>query len=226
VLKRFRRRCSYANVTATLALFVALGGSSYATLRLPKDSVGRRELRRNSVGTSELRTAAVRSKDIKDDSVGISDINRHVFDRVPIAIRSFRADIAETSLRADVAANSALLGGRAAESLELRCPEGTIFFAAACTETDQRSNDDFENAAKTCAQQSRRLPSPSQLIGFADDFRYGFGGDEWADDLTDFNNAILITGAGTVNSADTGTAHAFRCVAVPNNNRLLTRVRP
>ena len=33
-------RLSYANVIATLALFVALGGSSYAALNLPKGSVG------------------------------------------------------------------------------------------------------------------------------------------------------------------------------------------
>ena len=40
---------SYANVTATLALFVALGGGAYAAATLPRDSVG----------TAQLRTAAV-----------------------------------------------------------------------------------------------------------------------------------------------------------------------
>ena len=38
--RRIRDRLTYANVTATLALFIALGGSSYAALKLPRDSVG------------------------------------------------------------------------------------------------------------------------------------------------------------------------------------------
>jgi hypothetical protein len=37
---RVRPRLTYANVLASLALFVALGGSSYAALQLPKASVG------------------------------------------------------------------------------------------------------------------------------------------------------------------------------------------
>jgi hypothetical protein len=50
-----RRRLSYANVVATLALFIALGGTSYATLQLTgrniKDSsLTGQDLLRNSVG--------------------------------------------------------------------------------------------------------------------------------------------------------------------------------
>ena len=47
-----RPRLSYANVIATIALFVALGGSSYAALKLP----------RNSVGSSQIRSGAVQSR--------------------------------------------------------------------------------------------------------------------------------------------------------------------
>ena len=39
MFSRLRRCLSYANVLATLALFIALGGSSYAALSLPKASV-------------------------------------------------------------------------------------------------------------------------------------------------------------------------------------------
>jgi hypothetical protein len=38
-----------------LALFVALGGTSYAAVRLERDSVGSRELRNRSVGRAELK---------------------------------------------------------------------------------------------------------------------------------------------------------------------------
>ena len=49
MLSRFGSRLWYANVVATLALFVALGGSSYAALNLPKASVGAKQLKKNSV---------------------------------------------------------------------------------------------------------------------------------------------------------------------------------
>lgn len=48
------RHVSYANVTATLALFVALGGTSYAALTLPQGSVGTRQVQPGAVTLSKL----------------------------------------------------------------------------------------------------------------------------------------------------------------------------
>lgn len=58
------RSLTYANVTATLALFVALGGTSYAAITLPK----------NSVGAAQIRAGAVASSEIKDRSIRLTDI--------------------------------------------------------------------------------------------------------------------------------------------------------
>lgn len=63
--RRLKDRITYANVTATLALFVALGGTSYAALKLP----------RNSVGSAQIRTGAVRSSEIKDRSIRTRDLS-------------------------------------------------------------------------------------------------------------------------------------------------------
>ncbi len=52
--KRLADRLSYANVVATLALFVALGGASYATIALPEHSVGAAQLRAGAVGLGAL----------------------------------------------------------------------------------------------------------------------------------------------------------------------------
>lgn len=49
-----RPRLSYANVTSSLALFVAIGGVSYAAVTLPRDSVGAPQLRPSSVTQSKL----------------------------------------------------------------------------------------------------------------------------------------------------------------------------
>jgi hypothetical protein len=72
--RRLRDRLSYANVTATLALFVALGGTSYA-LAIPRNSVGSAQLRPNSVGSSEIRRRAVKSSDLDDRTIRLRDIS-------------------------------------------------------------------------------------------------------------------------------------------------------
>ncbi|MBJ7471049.1 MAG: hypothetical protein JHD16_07080 [Solirubrobacteraceae bacterium] len=51
---RLLPRPTYANVMATAAMFVALGGTSYAVTKLPKDSVGSAQLRKGSVTASKL----------------------------------------------------------------------------------------------------------------------------------------------------------------------------
>jgi hypothetical protein len=59
---------------ATFAMFVALGGTSYA-LTLPRNSVGPSQLKSDSVGRSEIRRSAVRSGEIRDRSLRLRDIS-------------------------------------------------------------------------------------------------------------------------------------------------------
>jgi hypothetical protein len=63
-IARVRGRLTYANVTASLALFVALGGTGYAAITLPRDSVGAKQIRANAVGSSEIRRNAIQTRDI------------------------------------------------------------------------------------------------------------------------------------------------------------------
>src|SRR3954470_2952632 len=73
-LRRIRPRPSFANVTSLLALFVALGGTSYAAIVLPANSVDSREIRTNAVGSSEIRAGAVGASELRTDSVRVSEI--------------------------------------------------------------------------------------------------------------------------------------------------------
>jgi hypothetical protein len=75
-MKGMKDRLTYANVTATLALFVALGGSSYAAVTLPRNSVGSPQLKTNSVGAAEIKRKAVRSSEISDRSIRLRDISK------------------------------------------------------------------------------------------------------------------------------------------------------
>ena len=43
-MSRLRSKASYANVTASIALFVALGGTGYAAIKLPLHSVSAKYL--------------------------------------------------------------------------------------------------------------------------------------------------------------------------------------
>lgn len=47
-------RLTYANVTVTIALFVALGGTSYAAFSLPAGSVGTKQLKNGAVTRAKL----------------------------------------------------------------------------------------------------------------------------------------------------------------------------
>jgi hypothetical protein len=51
---RLADRLSYANVIATVALFIGLGGTSYAIVTLPEHSVGQRQLKAGAVTPGAL----------------------------------------------------------------------------------------------------------------------------------------------------------------------------
>jgi hypothetical protein len=63
MLTRIRGHVSYANVVATLALFIALGGTSVAAITLSKDSVKAKQIAKGAVGTSEVKDRALRARD-------------------------------------------------------------------------------------------------------------------------------------------------------------------
>jgi hypothetical protein len=67
-------RVSYANVVASLALFVALGGTAAAVTTLPRDSVGAPQIRKDAVRSPEIAMDAVRSPEIAKDAVRSPEI--------------------------------------------------------------------------------------------------------------------------------------------------------
>ena len=69
-MKRLRERVTYANVIATVALFVALGGTAYAAVKLPKNSVGAKQLKKNSVTGAKVKNGSLTGADIKSSTLG------------------------------------------------------------------------------------------------------------------------------------------------------------
>ncbi len=65
--RRVRDSLSYANATATLALFIALGGASYAAVVLPPDSVGPAQIKPGAVRLHNL-SFPLGTASVADDS--------------------------------------------------------------------------------------------------------------------------------------------------------------
>ena len=59
------RKPSPALLIALIALFVALGGTSYAALKLPKASVGSKQLKKNSVTSPKVKAGSLLLSDFK-----------------------------------------------------------------------------------------------------------------------------------------------------------------
>lgn len=73
-LDKPRRRPSHAVIVSYLALVVALGGTSYAAVQLPRNSVGTPQIRKSAVTAAKIKDGTVASADIRNGSVGRADL--------------------------------------------------------------------------------------------------------------------------------------------------------
>jgi hypothetical protein len=62
-MSRFRSQVTFANVTSLIALFVALGGTTYAAVTLPKNSVTARQIKKGAVRTGEVKDGSLLAGD-------------------------------------------------------------------------------------------------------------------------------------------------------------------
>jgi hypothetical protein len=112
---------SPALCVALLALFISLGGTTYAITALPRDSVGTEQIRARAVTENELSNAAVVSRKIANgavtdrklarnaitgsriapDSIGGEQINESSLLAVPFAQDASKAEVAARALVAD-----------------------------------------------------------------------------------------------------------------------------
>jgi hypothetical protein len=63
------KRPSPAIVISCLALFVALGGTSYAAIKLPKNSVGGKQIKKNAVTSAKVKNGSLLTKDFKSGQI-------------------------------------------------------------------------------------------------------------------------------------------------------------
>jgi hypothetical protein len=198
VIHRIRRHFTYANVMATLAVFIALGGSSYAALNLTgrdirDGSLTSRELKPNTLGGTKIKESRLgkvrqaRNADRLNGSSAGRFLIRCPSDTVPVS------DVCvETTARPAAPYQTA---------------------AVACEEVNRRTTP------------GRRLPSHDELITAIGDYGIALApGGELTRNVYPASggqvDALVVTSPGgsvalTPNTA--AGAKAFRCVADPLN---------
>src|SRR3954451_23950596 len=65
------RRPSFPTVISLIALFVALGGTSYAITKLPRNSVGSAQVKPNALTGADIRNGSLASKDLAASARGL-----------------------------------------------------------------------------------------------------------------------------------------------------------
>jgi len=194
-------KLTYANVTSTLALFLALGGVSWAAI-----SVGTGQIRNNSIRTQDLRNDQIRSRDIRNRTIVNRDvltntlsglqINENTLGRVPDAAR---------------------LEGRDPSSFAVTCPAGTVSHAGTCFESAARAAQTFTAASRTCGVANRRLPLLTELESFRLQPGVTLSGDELTANATDTEVVTLANSGSRSSGPIASTSDQFRCVAPLTN---------
>ena len=132
----FRRLPSPSMVVSCIALAVALGGTSYAAITLPRNSVGTPQLKASavtatklgtrSVGPNKLQNNAVTERTVKADAITGAKINESTLGPVPSAdkvggytVRRFVTTVAPGGAEATVLNLNGLV-------ITLTCPGGAV----------------------------------------------------------------------------------------------------
>jgi hypothetical protein len=211
------------NVVGYIALFVALGGVSYAAVSLPKNSVGAKQIKKGAVTRSKLANGAVNGSKVAAGSLTGKQIKSATLGQVPSAAHAGGADSATNATHAgsaDTATHASaadLLGGSAPSDFfpaskvrtfnvklafgqaQTLFTVGTLTFSAKCvqnaTDPQGNANQDF----------SELLVATSQDGGILTD---GKGDGLHGHSSTDFLNTDTAENLRAVASvgANTGTA--------------------
>lgn len=121
-MNNLRRKLSYSNIVASMALFIALGGVSYAALNLPKGSVGTEQLKSQAVSTAKIKDGAITANKIRDGAVGGAKVDASTLGEVPTSVHASNADRAVFATRAtssgfaEEAGSATTLAGAPADS--------------------------------------------------------------------------------------------------------------
>ena len=204
--RRLRAHLTYANTMSTLAVLIALGGTSYAAV-----SINGASIKNRSIAGTKLRTNTLTGRHVNEARLG----------RVP------RAAKAELSSALD-----SLGGPMTVDDLLVRCPPDTFPSADVCVErTAHPGPTAYDTAVLTCsgigrtAAPGRRLPTHGELRAALSAIELAPGGELTSDIYPSASdpgrlNVLYVTDklGHIAVTPDTGAGgKAYRCVTDPLN---------
>lgn len=191
---RLRRHLSYANVMASIAVFVALGGVGYAA-----STINGNKLINETVAGKKLKNGTLTSKQVKANSLTGEAINESSLGPVPAAqtattagsaktadsaktansattadhalsadtaTKATRATTASSADSASTAGDADTLNGLTSKQLLVTCPVDTELYGGMCWDEESRDGKNWIEASKDCGNAGGRLPSLSELIAY------------------------------------------------------------
>lgn len=198
VRMRLRQHLTYANVMSTLAVFIALGGSSYAAL---------------TISGSSIKNRSIPAKKLKRNSIGAKEIRESQLSRVPRAKMADRlGGFSAAELRLRCPTDTFPIADVCVE----RTPRSATPYGSAVLQCAQVS---------TPAGPGRRLPTQGELRAALSAVQLAAGGEltsevyPSAQDPGRLDVLVVVDQVGGVAVApDTAAgAKAYRCVADPLN---------
>jgi len=209
-------------VVASVALFLALGGSVYAASLIDGSSIKLKSLPGNrlapgSVPANRLEPGAIPGSRLAPRSITGQQIDVATLGQVPSAVHADNADSAhdaETALKAVTAIDAEKIGG-----LSAGCTVDARPFAGACWQTaSSEAAVTATAAAASCATQGGELPDPLALVAFSQQPGIALAvGDEWSADVTNVSGKDVyavstVSRTGNVNAVPFSEPRKYRCV--------------
>ena len=166
---RILSRLSYANVMATLAFFLALGGGAYAALKLPKNSVGSAQIKTNAVSSSKVKNRSLLANDFKQGQLprgpqgiqGIQGIQGLQGDRGPTG---FVGNVIVR--RVDVPLTVGAVGGGPENSAFAKCADGEKIIGGAANVSASPQSELLVDRPATDNTGSGGYPQDGQAFTF------------------------------------------------------------
>jgi hypothetical protein len=160
-VQHVRNRLTYANVVASLALFLAVaGGSAFAASQLGKNSVGAKQLKanavtagkikKNAVTTAKIKNNAISAAKIKNGAITGAKVNLTTLGTVPSAQNAVSASNAQTAKSAQTANSANSVAGRIPISVFTPAGKVTLATVGPFTITAEcRINDGGQDEGET-----------------------------------------------------------------------------
>lgn len=143
-MNRVRPRLTYANIISTVCLFLLLGGTAYATLSLPKNSVGSKQLKPHAVTSTKIKPGSLSAADLSHGAMSVLR-STSSYSETESDARYLRGTITEVK--------SFKLGEGGAEATSPRCRSRKAMRQSAAASTPPTTS--------TTKSRSQRRPSPA-----------------------------------------------------------------